>query len=126
LKLRILKGLTHELAASPVTALAVTPGWLRSEQMLDQFGVREENWRDACVETPGFGISESPTYVGRGVAALAADPDVARFAGQVLTCRQLADTYGITDTDGSRPDCWGLIEAYGIDHDGPQGIEDFR
>jgi len=102
---RIVKGLTFELRDHPVTALGVTPGWLRSENMLDNFGVAEENWRDACRETPGFAISESPTYVARGVAALAADPDVERFAGRILTAWQLADTYGVTDTDGSRPDC---------------------
>lgn len=123
---RIVKGLTFELADHPVTALGVTPGWLRSEKMLEGFGVSEENWRDACHDSPGFAISESPTYVGRGVAALAADDQASRFAGLVLTSRQLADTYGVTDTDGSRPDCWGLIDAYGIDHDSAEGIEDFR
>lgn len=123
---RIVKGLTFELADHPVTALGITPGWLRSEKMLEGFGVSEENWRDACHDTPGFAISESPTYVGRGVAALAADDQASRFAGLILTSRQLADTYDVTDTDGSRPDCWGLIDAYGINHDTAEGIEDFR
>lgn len=123
---RIVKGLAFELAAHPVTALGVTPGWLRSESMLDAFGVTEDNWRDACAETPGFAISESPTYVARGVAALAADDQVARFAGLVLTSRQLADTYGVTDADGSRPDCWGLIEAHGLDFDDLERIAGFR
>src|SRR5215207_2654085 len=82
---RIILALTHELRDTPVTALGVTPGWLRSENMLDAFGVTEENWRDALAKTPGFAISESPTYGGRGVAALAQDPEVAQFAGQVLT-----------------------------------------
>lgn len=123
---RIVKSLAIELADHPVTALGVTPGWLRSEGMLEKFGVGEENWRDACRSTPGFAISESPTYVGRGVAALAADDAVSRFAGRVLTARELADTYGVTDTDGSRPDCWGLIDAYGIDHDSDEGIDEFR
>ena len=68
---RIVLGLTHELREHPVAAVGVTPGWLRSEKMLDGFGVREENWRDALARVPGFAISESPTYVGRGVAALA-------------------------------------------------------
>jgi hypothetical protein len=72
--------------------------------MLDLFGVTEDNWRDAYTTVPGFAISESPTYVARGVAALAADPDVARHGGQILMARQLADTYGV---DGSRPDCLG-------------------
>ena len=123
---RIVKGLTFELRDHPVTALGVTPGWLRSENMLDNFGVAEENWRDACRETPGFAISESPTYVARGVAALAADPDVQRFGGRILTARQLADTYQITDADGSRPDCWGLIDAVGIDHESDDRVEEFR
>lgn len=123
---RIVKGLTAELANHPVTALGVTPGWLRSEKMLENFGVTEKNWREACRDVPGFAISESPTYVGRGIAALAADDLASRFAGLILTSRQLADTYDVTDTDGSRPDCWGLIDAYGIDHDSAEGIEDFR
>lgn len=123
---RIVKGLTFELADHPVTALAVTPGWLRSEQMLEGFGVTEETWREACEKTPGFAISESPTYVARGVAALAGDPDPSRYAGEVVTARQLADAYGHTDTDGSRPDCWGLIDRYGIGDESGQGIEDFR
>ena len=106
---RIILALAHELRGRPVTALGVTPGWLRSEAMLDGFGVTEGTWRDALAKTPGFAISESPTYVGRGVAALAKDAEVAQFAGRVLTARQLADRYGMTDTDGSRPDAWGYI-----------------
>jgi hypothetical protein len=86
---RIVKSLDAELTDHPVTALGVTPGWLRSEQMLDNFGVTEDNWRDALVNVPGFAISETPTYLGRGVAALAGDPDASRFAGRVLTSRQL-------------------------------------
>jgi NAD(P)-dependent dehydrogenase (short-subunit alcohol dehydrogenase family) len=123
---RIVKGLTFELKNHPVTAVGVTPGWLRSEKMLEGFGVTEETWREAARKTPGFAVSESPTYVARGVAALSGDPDAARFAGQVLTSRQLADTYGVTDTDGSRPDCWGHIERYGINPDTDEGIEDYR
>ena len=123
---RIVKGLHYELRDLPVTALGVTPGWLRSEQMLEHFGVTEETWRDALEKVPGFGISESPTYVGRGVAALAADTDVARFAGTVVTARQLSDAYGVTDTDGSRPDCWGLIQRYGLEHESAEGIAEFR
>jgi hypothetical protein len=123
---RVVKGLNVELGDLPVFALGVTPGWLRSERMLDEFGVREDNWREACQETPGFAISESPTYIGRGVAALAADPEARRFAGQILTARQLADTYDFTDNDGSRPDCWGFVDTYGIDYEGSDGIDDFR
>lgn len=110
---RLVKNFAVELADHPVTAVGVTPGWLRSEAMLENFGVTEDNWRDACTEVPGFAISESPAYVARGVAALAADDARPRFDGQVLTSRQLADEYGISDTDGSRPDCWGLIAAHG-------------
>jgi NAD(P)-dependent dehydrogenase (short-subunit alcohol dehydrogenase family) len=123
---RIVKGLTFELAEHPVTALGVTPGWLRSENMLDHFGVTEATWRDACRRVPGFAVSESPTYVARGVAALAADPDHGRFAGRVLTARELADTYALTDTDGSRPDCWGLIAAHGMGNEDPVTIARFR
>ena len=123
---RIVIGLTHELRDHPVTAVGVTPGWLRSEGMLDNFGVTEETWRDALEKVPGFAISESPTYVARGLAALAADPDPSRFAGRILTSRSLADEYGVTDVDGSRPDCWGYIDRYGIDEQGGSGVEEFR
>jgi NAD(P)-dependent dehydrogenase (short-subunit alcohol dehydrogenase family) len=88
------------------TAVALTPGWLRSEAMLDAYGVTEENWRDALVKQPHFAIAESPVYVGRAVVALAADPDKARFSGQTLNSGQLAQEYGFTDVDGSRPDAW--------------------
>ncbi len=123
---RIVQGLAYELAHYPVTALGVTPGWLRSEAMLHFFGVSEKNWREACQNTPSFAISESPTYVARGIRALAADPDLSRFRGRILTSRELADRYGVTDTDGSRPDCWGLIAAHGWDVDNLEWIEAFR
>jgi NAD(P)-dependent dehydrogenase (short-subunit alcohol dehydrogenase family) len=123
---RIVKGLTAELEGRPVTAVGVTPGWLRSEKMLENFGVTEANWRDACRERPGFGISESPTYVARGVAALAGASDAERWAGAILSARQLADAYGITDTDGSRPDCWGHVAAYGWEPEDARGIDEFR
>jgi NAD(P)-dependent dehydrogenase (short-subunit alcohol dehydrogenase family) len=123
---RIVKGLNAELEDSPVTVVGVTPGWLRSEKMLENFGVSEANWRDAVKERPGFGISESPTYVGRGVAALAGAADVDRWAGTIVSARQLADAYDVTDTDGSRPDCWGYLAAYGWGHDDGRGIDEFR
>lgn len=123
---RIVLGLTHELRNTPVTALGVTPGWLRSENMLDNFGVTEDNWRDALDKTPGFAISESPTYVARGIAALTQDADAGEFAGQVLTARQMADRYGVTDVDGSRPDCWGYIAEYGIEEQSGANVEQFR
>jgi hypothetical protein len=102
---RIVKGLTAELEGSPLTAVGVTPGRLRSEKMLENFGVTEDNWRDACATRPGFAISESPTYVARGGAALAQDPDPTHWAGTIISARQLADSYDVTDTDGSKPDC---------------------
>jgi NAD(P)-dependent dehydrogenase (short-subunit alcohol dehydrogenase family) len=108
---RITLGLTAELRGTSVTPVSVTPGWLRSETMLDHFGVTEEHWRDAAVgELTGFLISETPTYVARGLAALAADDGLARYAGQTLTSAELARVYGVTDVDGSRPDAWRYIE----------------
>jgi NAD(P)-dependent dehydrogenase (short-subunit alcohol dehydrogenase family) len=123
---RIVTGLSAELEGHPVTAIGVTPGWLRSERMLENFGVSESNWRDACEKRPVFAISESPTYVARGIAALAGDPDPGRWSGTILSARQLADAYGVTDIDGSKPDCWGHLAAYGWEHSGGEGIEDFR
>ncbi|MBO4252952.1 SDR family oxidoreductase [Streptomyces griseorubiginosus] len=107
--LRMAFALGHELGPRGATAVALTPGWLRSEIMLDQFGVREDNWRDALTEVPHFAISETPRYVGRAVAALAADPDVARFNGRSLSSGGLAQVYGFTDLDGSRPDAWRYL-----------------
>ncbi len=96
----------QELAPHGATAVALTPGWMRSEMMLDAFGVTEERWRDALVRVPHFGISETPRYTGRAVAALAADPEVARWNGRSLSSGGLAAEYGFTDLDGSRPDAW--------------------
>ncbi|MFJ5036726.1 SDR family oxidoreductase [Streptomyces parvulus] len=107
--LRMAFALGHELAPHGATAVALTPGWLRSEIMLDHFGVAEENWRDALDRVPHFAISETPRYVGRAVAALAADPDVARFNGRSLSSGGLAREYGFTDLDGSRPDAWRYL-----------------
>src|SRR5918997_3528972 len=95
-----------ELAPHGGTAVALTPGWLRSEMMLDTFGVDEANWRDAIAREPHFAISETPRYVGRAVAHLAADHDVARFNGRSLSSGELAKEYGFTDLDGPRPDAW--------------------
>jgi NAD(P)-dependent dehydrogenase (short-subunit alcohol dehydrogenase family) len=107
--LRMAFALGHELGPRGATALALTPGWLRSEMMLDAFGVREDNWRDALASVPHFAISETPRYVGRAVAALAADPGVARFNGASLSSGGLAQEYGFTDLDGSRPDAWRYL-----------------
>jgi NAD(P)-dependent dehydrogenase (short-subunit alcohol dehydrogenase family) len=106
---RIAWALAQELAPQHATAVALTPGWLRSEAMLEHHGVTEANWRDATERTPHFCISETPRYVGRAVAALAADPDASRWNGQSLSSGQLAQTYGFTDLDGTRPDCWRYI-----------------
>jgi NAD(P)-dependent dehydrogenase (short-subunit alcohol dehydrogenase family) len=96
-----------ELAPHGCTAVALTPGWLRSEMMLDAYGVTEANWREATAGNPHFAaISESPRFVGRAVAALAADPDVLGRAGGSFSSGGLAQEYGFTDVDGSRPDCW--------------------
>ncbi|MFJ9896364.1 SDR family oxidoreductase [Streptomyces sp. NPDC091280] len=107
--LRMAFALGHELGPRGATAVALTPGWLRSEIMLDQFGVREENWRDALDRVPHFAISETPRYVGRAVTALATDPGAARWNGQSLSSGQLAPLYGFTDLDGSRPDAWRYL-----------------
>jgi NAD(P)-dependent dehydrogenase (short-subunit alcohol dehydrogenase family) len=106
---RITIGLAAELADTSCTALAVTPGWLRSERMLENYGVTEENWRDALGERPHFCSSESPAYVARTIAALAADPGVERYAGRVISSAELARTYGVTDVDGTQPDCWRYL-----------------
>ena len=106
---RMAFALAHELRAHGATAVLLTPGWLRSEAMLDVYGVSESNWRDATARQPHFAISETPAYVGRAVAALAADPDVARWNGQSLSSGQLARIYGFTDVDGSQPDAWRYL-----------------
>jgi NAD(P)-dependent dehydrogenase (short-subunit alcohol dehydrogenase family) len=106
---RMAFALAHELAPHGRTAVALTPGWLRSEEMLDAYQVTEANWMDATKIQPHFAISETPAFVGRAVAALAADPDVARWNGQALSSGQLAPIYGFTDVDGSRPDAWRYL-----------------
>jgi NAD(P)-dependent dehydrogenase (short-subunit alcohol dehydrogenase family) len=98
-----------ELQPHRCTAVALTPGWLRSEQMLDNYGVSEANWRDAIAKQPHFVITETPRYVGRAVAHLAGDPEVARWSGQALSSGQLAKVYGFTDLDGSQPDAWRYV-----------------
>ena len=106
---RMAFALAHELAPHGGTAVSLTPGWLRSEAMLDAYGVTEANWQDAAQRSPHFAISESPAFVGRAVAALAQDPDRARWNGQSLSSGQLARIYGFTDVDGSRPDAWRYV-----------------
>jgi NAD(P)-dependent dehydrogenase (short-subunit alcohol dehydrogenase family) len=101
--IRMAFGLSQELKDRNVTAVAVTPGFLRSEWMLDNFGVTEANWRDAAVNEPSFIASETPLFVGRGIAALAADPDIAAKNGRVFASWDLGTEYGVTDADGTRP-----------------------
>jgi NAD(P)-dependent dehydrogenase (short-subunit alcohol dehydrogenase family) len=109
----------HELEPHGAAAVAITPGWLRSEMMLDNFGVSEENWRDALDPTAvenypsapaDFALSESPRYVGRAIVALASDPDRIRWNQKSVSSGQLASDYGFTDVDGSQPDVWRFIE----------------
>lgn len=121
--LRMGFALGHELKSHGATGLSLTPGWLRSEAMLEAFGVQEENWRDAVQRIPGFAIAESPAFVGRAVVALAGDPDVARWSGQSLSSGQLARVYGFTDLDGSQPDAW----RYMLDSEqGEVNVADYR
>jgi NAD(P)-dependent dehydrogenase (short-subunit alcohol dehydrogenase family) len=122
---RMAFSLAHELAAYDGTAVALTPGWLRSEAMLEGFGVTEETWLDATEVQPHFAISESPTYVGRAVVALAQDPDRARWNGRTLSSGQLAQVYGFTDLDGSQPDAWRyMVEVQ--DPDKPADTTGYR
>ena len=107
--LRMAFALAHELAPYGATAVALTPGWLRSEAMLDAYQVTEGTWRDATAVSPHFAISESPAFVGRAVVALASDAEVARWNGQSLSSGGLAQVYGFTDLDGSRPDAWRYV-----------------
>jgi NAD(P)-dependent dehydrogenase (short-subunit alcohol dehydrogenase family) len=106
---RMAFALAHELKPHGATALSLTPGWLRSEAMLDAYGVTESNWRDATARSPHFAISETPAFVGRAVAALASDPDVSRWNGTSVSSGELAKIYGFTDLDGSQPDAWRYL-----------------
>ena len=122
---RMAFALAHELQPHGATAVSLTPGWLRSEFMLEEFGVTESNWRDATARVPHFAISESPAFVGRAVAALAQDPDVSRWNGASLSSGQLAKIYGFTDLDGSQPDCWRyLVEVQDVG--GPANVTGYR
>ena len=123
--IRMAWGLSKELGEQGATAVSLTPGWMRSEQMLEHHGVTDENWREATERTPHFCISESPLFVGRAVAALAADGERARWNGQSLSSGQLAQAYGFTDTDGTRPDCWRYM-AEVVDAGAPAGDEGYR
>ena len=107
--IRLARSWAHELEPHGGTAVVITPGWLRSEMMLEHYGVTEANWRDACTREPHFAISETPRFVGRAIAALAADPGRNRWTGASLSSGGLAGEYGFTDVDGSAPDCWRYL-----------------
>lgn len=108
--IRLAYAMAQELRPHGVTALAVTPGFLRSEAMLDHFGVTEENWQEGAKKDPHFIASETPYFVGRAVAALAADPLVAEKTGLALASWDLAEEYGFKDIDGRQPH-WGRYYA---------------
>jgi NAD(P)-dependent dehydrogenase (short-subunit alcohol dehydrogenase family) len=123
---RLGKVLAEELRPHGVTSVSLTPGFLRSEEVLEHFGVAEENWRDAIAKDRWFAISESPRYIGRAVAALAADPDVARWSGKALSSGVLAKHYGVSDLDGSQPEAGRFFaDAYFGDHKDAKA-EDYR
>ena len=113
--IRLAYAMAQELRSHNITALALTPGFLRSEAMLDHFGVAEENWQDAAKQDPHFIASETPFYIGRAVAALASDPNVFKKSGCVLSTWNLVPEYGFTDIDGRQPN-WGKYFAENVAH----------
>jgi NAD(P)-dependent dehydrogenase (short-subunit alcohol dehydrogenase family) len=115
----------QELRPHQCAAVALTPGWLRSEMMLEHYSVGEANWRDAIAKQPHFAIAETPRFVGRAVAHLAGDPDVVRWSGQSLSSGQLAKVYGFTDLDGSQPDCWRYMREV-VDAGKPADVTGYR
>ncbi|MEU1896617.1 SDR family oxidoreductase [Streptomyces pristinaespiralis] len=116
--------LGEELKTVGCAAVAVTPGFIRSEEMLDIFGLTEDNWRDGIDKQKHWALSESAVYLARGVAALAADPERSRWNGRSLDSGLLAREYGVTDADGSRPDVWGFMLAE--QKGGTPAVEDYR
>lgn len=104
--IRLALAQAEDLRSNGIAVIALTPGFLRSEAVLDHFDVTEAHWRDAIAKDPHFAHSETPHYIGRGVVALAADPDILARSGEALTSWRLAHTYGFTDLDGTQPD-WG-------------------
>jgi len=123
---RMGKMLSEELSPHGVTSVALTPGFLRSEEMLEHFGVTEATWRDGIAADKWFAISETPSYIGRAVVALASDPDVHRWSGQALSSGQLSEHYGFTDLDGSRPRASAFFaDAYFGEHKDAD-VSDYR
>jgi NAD(P)-dependent dehydrogenase (short-subunit alcohol dehydrogenase family) len=123
--IRLAWGVAQEIGPHGCTAVALTPGWIRSEMMMEHYKIQEENWRDATVGEPHFIISESTRYVGRAIAALAQDPEHSRWNGQSLSSGGLAQVYGFNDIDGSRPDAWRYITEVS-DTGKPANVEGYR
>jgi hypothetical protein len=117
--------MASELHAHGVTAVAITPGFLRSESMLEHFGVTEANWQDGGAKDSNFLESESPLFVGRAVAALAQDPRMLERTGQLWSSWELSRDYGFTDVDGRRPD-WGAKEQLDFSMFPPSFLEVYR
>lgn len=111
---RIAFALSKELEEYGCTAVCLTPGWIRSEAMLEIFEVTEDDWRSGCTKDPHFCISETPRFVGRAAAALAADPQVSRWNGRSLHAFELSQEYGFTDLDGTQPDSWRYIKEVAL------------
>ncbi len=120
--IRMAFGLAQELKEYGGTAVCLSPGFLRSEEMLDHFGVTEETWRDATAKDPHFAIAESPAFIGRALVALASDPDRGRWTGRSVSSGELARHYGVTDADGSRPDAFRYFEE--VFYGGKDGAPD--
>jgi len=123
---RIGKVLSDEVASHGITSVSLTPGFLRSEAMLEGFGVREEAWRDAIAKDKWFAISETPRYIGRAVTALASDPAVSRWSGQALSSGLLAKHYGFTDLDGTQPDASRFFADAHFGEHRDARVEDYR
>lgn len=123
--IRMAWALAKEVQSHQCTAVALSPGWMRSEIMLEHFNVNETNWQDAVAAEPHFAISESPRYVGRAVAALAADPEVMRWNGYSTSSSELAKVYGFKDLDGSQPDCFRYLTEV-VDAGKPADVTGYR
>ena len=110
--IRLAIAFSYELRKKNIAAMAITPGFLRSEAVLENLGVREENWRDGIAKRPEFAESETPFFIGKGIAAIAADPNVMKKSGRVFNSHELAVEYGFRDVDGRLPDVWGYFRKH--------------